>query len=774
MVILCALTVARATAAALQEQCCTREDREKITDALENLKEVLASIHVNEAYADHVSMTKFCDRVLWSTRGLLLQWEVTSTSLQELPATKMPALEKNPVWKITHPNRELFLSEVTAGHDFLLLQQNILKGRDMVAAMARFSENSIAQIKSCLSGNAGSQHRSGALKRKLSEALGPYRACYKEVAVCAKEATRKDIVFYMADVRRLLSLYACECPSFAALLQKQAARKFETFLAHDEATAGNVLNPMQRMKTLLVYFTLTPLSPYFDTARAWMPLAAITHEQMQQCPGGMSAITACIVEEWLNQNLSQDFVVSPDMPPMSLALSGFISDMESQRGAYAAKGSAALKPCMHCGNCLMKNALGAENSDCFFTIEEPDLSRFTANDPDEIERYIVHWINEIPNMNKAELDLRQKCLGFQLDPNSIWAYPRARKACHIGIAINDAMHSYWANGICNSEIALVLTAVEKHTKMDVSHLCEAMVAAGWKRHKAIENQWWCKRLWTPALFSDYEYKGSATQCHALMALVRWYCETVWLQIPCLRGVAECFLALARCTDALSKGKKTKDWSDLDKAQSEHQKLFARVHPNLMRPKHHHRLHLSRHYLRHGVCISAWGIEQCHQHYKKIYADNLRQLLRSDDGKMYSQHLMPRLLLRQVQMCREHPFEQEDFTLVSPFTQAEVEASTGMKGVTISRTCRLRLADISENSIILWGQNYEEAAVCRFFLKREDGHFVYFTPLQLINRGESYRCFRMLDATDIMPMDALQNLHIPAFTSAESAKLICLP
>ena len=325
---------------------------------------------------------------------------------------------------------------------------------NLVAAMARFSEHCIAKVSHCLRGKScKSDARSGALKRKLANALGPYRGCYREVVICDKASGQVDLIFYMADVRRLLSLYAAECPSFASLLRSPVTRRFETFLAHDEATAGNVLNPMQRMKTLLVYFTIKPLSPFFEMAKAWMPLAAVTHEQLQSCPGGLSGITACIVEEWLNQNLMSEFHISESVPPMSLMLTGFISDMESQRGAFAAKGSAALKPCIHCSNCLMKGAQGAELSDRFFTIEEPDLDRFVPNDPWQVENYIVHWINEIPNMNKAELELRQKCLGFQLDTKSIWAYPRARKTCHIGIAINDAMHSYWANEICSPDIA---------------------------------------------------------------------------------------------------------------------------------------------------------------------------------------------------------------------------------------------------------------------------------------------------------------------------------
>lgn len=58
--------------------------------------------------------------------------------------------------------------------------------------------------------------------------------------------------FFMADVRRLLTLYVHECPSLHALLKGLPTRNVEVILAEDEATAGNVLNPQQRMKTLLV------------------------------------------------------------------------------------------------------------------------------------------------------------------------------------------------------------------------------------------------------------------------------------------------------------------------------------------------------------------------------------------------------------------------------------------------------------------------------------------------------------------------------------------
>ena len=94
MPVLCSLTIAHAAAAALRAQCRNKDDTEKMADDLEVLKEVLAQISVCETYVEHASMTKFCHRVLWSTRGLLLGWEIPSTSLQEVPVAHMPALGK--------------------------------------------------------------------------------------------------------------------------------------------------------------------------------------------------------------------------------------------------------------------------------------------------------------------------------------------------------------------------------------------------------------------------------------------------------------------------------------------------------------------------------------------------------------------------------------------------------------------------------------------------------------------------------------------------------
>lgn len=115
----------------------------------------------------------------------------------------------------------------------------------------------------------------------------------------------------------------------------------------------------------------------------------------------------------------------------------------------------------------------------------------------------------------------------------------------------------------------------------------------------------------------------------------------------------------------------------------------------------------------------------------------------------------------------------NFVLTSPFTVAEVQAATDL--CALKSVARAACDSIISTRIPSYscGNMCESAGVCRFFARRGNRVFVYMSPLELSKSGGSYRCFRMIGANDFMAKNALQNLHIPAFTSAESAKIICL-
>ena len=108
------------------------------------------------------------------------------------------------------------------------------------------------------------------------------------------------------------------------------------------------------------------------------------------------------------------------------------------------------------------------------------------------------------------------------------------------------MHIYYSNGICCVEIPLLVSMVEQVTSMSIQEIQHAVTSAGWKRpsgarRNAGENDYWRKTLFTPAYFNDKSiYKGDAKQARALMSLLRWLAQDVWIKHPDLHEVAACF------------------------------------------------------------------------------------------------------------------------------------------------------------------------------------------------------------------------------------------
>jgi hypothetical protein len=313
---------------------------------------------------------------------------------------------------------------------------------------------------------------------------------------------------------------------------------------------------------------------------------------------------------------------------VSVKLKIFISDLDSQRAAMAAKGSAALKPCCFCSNCIAQYAGDSCSDEGFRTVAEHDFDRFRQYDRQDLETCILGGLARVSTWPKCERDLRERVLGFNFDGHSLWACPVSRALLHVDMIQNDALHCYWSNGICNSEMMLLLEEAKRHLGVDLAALAEVCLAAKWRRATAErQGPSFLRRLFKDCLFGSAGFKGSASETIALAALLRWVADAHWCSIPSLRGAAQSFLQLCRVTDLL-RGRRRGDaaWQDLAMEQSLHQKLFAEQYPGRSRPKHHCRLHLPQQYRRdRGACV-CWGVEAAHKNYKAVFASTLQHLL----------------------------------------------------------------------------------------------------------------------------------------------------
>lgn len=270
----------------------------------------------------------------------------------------------------------------------------------LAAALARFSAASVYHVRQLDKGEAAwHKQPSGAFKRAAKAALGPCHGCFKPLSVPSKEDASVPVVFYAADMKQVLRLLMEKCPSVAALIRRHAGTPLRAILAHDECTAGNVLNPLQRQKTLLFYCAFTLLDPILESSRGWYPVAAVTHDQIQAATGGISAITAAFIRHWVQSDLATPFQVDANLR-ISIELEMFISDLESQRASLAAKGSAGLRPCIFCSNCVMKNAYAAERDPNFLTVLEHNFDLFRKYDRGDLENLMIHWLSCAPRMKK--------------------------------------------------------------------------------------------------------------------------------------------------------------------------------------------------------------------------------------------------------------------------------------------------------------------------------------------------------------------------------------
>ena len=109
--------------------------------------------------------------------------------------------------------------------------------------------------------------------------------------------------------------------------------------------------------------------------RAWIPLGVCSHEQVSRIQGGLSKVHSLFFEDWHQQNLGQRFEVARSVQVM-LEIAAFCADMDAQRAALEAKGSAGLRPCAFCMNCVSAYSDAASQTDALQSIAEKDIRKF--------------------------------------------------------------------------------------------------------------------------------------------------------------------------------------------------------------------------------------------------------------------------------------------------------------------------------------------------------------------------------------------------------------
>ena len=316
------------------------------------------------------------------------------------------------------------------------------KKRRLLSGLARWSGQSIFGMQRALAGE-DMKRPSGAKYRAVKMALAPARACYKLLEAPPKDTHMESIKFCSGDVKLLLRHLARECPSFKEFLAR-SSQPLGVILSHDETTGGNVLATDPRQKILMMYMSFVSLQAIHESPRAWIPLASCSHEQITRIQGGMSRVHALILEDWSKQGLQQPFSVADDIQ-VTLDIVAFCADMDAQRAALEAKGSAGLRPCAFCCNCIGSYSDAANKDPSFHTIEEKKIAKFKQYTQKDLEAYMRLARQRLPTWTKKQQEMTERCLGFNITSHGMWQSEATCALLPISKYINDSMHLYYAN-----------------------------------------------------------------------------------------------------------------------------------------------------------------------------------------------------------------------------------------------------------------------------------------------------------------------------------------
>jgi hypothetical protein len=135
-----------------------------------------------------------------------------------------------------------------------------------------------------------------------------------------------------------------------------------------------------------------------------------------------------LVEAWAQQRLEEPFELVPGVS-IRLVLGCMVADHDAQRGSLCAKGSAGLKPCAFCINCIAKGAQGTAERDAQFrTIAESDMSLFQQHSTEALRQFICKALQH--PKSKAEHELQERVLGYRIKETTCGCRPHACNACH--------------------------------------------------------------------------------------------------------------------------------------------------------------------------------------------------------------------------------------------------------------------------------------------------------------------------------------------------------
>ena len=415
------------------------------------------------------------------------------------------------------------------------------------------------------------------------------------------------------------------CPLYRESLRR-ACQKHEgqlTLLCYaDEVTGGNVLSAPQARKANLVYLSWLEC-PLLHLESQWLTASVCRSADIAGMRGGMAGLLTSLLR-FIKDECKHGFPIawgSEDVDLIHIKETYILADAEAIRSTSGWKGSAGVKPCIHCLNvCALGKAIGAE---AHVDISSCDIARFWPQTSDSIAEAARRLSNARTISEKKVLE---KALGWNWDNFQAGPLlcPRLKDWVKIDNVLYDSMHIFFHNGQISQMLGQWWTMLQTETNITLRELqryaelwlpVQGSPASSGPKPSA----YFSERLWR----KDVDFRGDADAAAAALSLVVAFCEEIlWSQEPLrpyitalqnLQNLIFCVWSCKVCPSHASK---------LSELQKKHFQSYKEAWSSeTMRPKWHYGLHLEAQIRRCGILLDAFTLERKHNFFKKLTTGN---------------------------------------------------------------------------------------------------------------------------------------------------------
>jgi hypothetical protein len=335
-----------------------------------------------------------------------------------------------------------------------------------------------------------------------------------------------------------------------------------------------------------------------------------------------------------------------------------IADMDALRIAMALKGSAGIRPCLWCLNCIGKHVDLSQPG--FYDISEADMAKFQKGSDADIFAAADSLKNMVESgQPQKKIHNYEKALGLNYIPTSLLFDREAGERLPPSMLCVDGMHTVLNNGCASWEIAMLHHAIQRKTPFKLEQFARLCLNAQWSGPRCCKHGYnsYMRGLWNSKLFGENNYKGQAAQVESLVPLMRYLVVELLSSCDEIRAEMRSFLCLADTVSELRKLKfmlqitSPDEVTSLDALQCAQQRAFLEAYGNAeIKPKHHHRRHLPAAFLTLQLAL------RCEQHEAKhrSYKNGLAERFRGQVNRNFAMALLPRMLASHCHRLEESP------------------------------------------------------------------------------------------------------------------------